>query len=106
VDIYEAAYNGASLRFRAVMMTAWSFIIGVIPLIIDSGAGAGAMRAIGITTASGMLVATVFGIIFVPAIYTIFQRLREWVRRDKTKKTQIPNKEADVADEGRKEGEE
>jgi hypothetical protein len=53
-----------------------------------------------------MLVATVFGIIFVPAIYTIFQRLREWVRRDKTKKTQIPNKEADVADEGRKEGEE
>jgi hydrophobe/amphiphile efflux-1 (HAE1) family protein len=106
VDIYEAAYNGASLRFRAVMMTAWSFIIGVIPLIIASGAGAGAMRAIGITTASGMLVATVFGIIFVPAIYTIFQRLREWVRRGKENTSQNSNEESDVADTNSKEGEE
>jgi hydrophobe/amphiphile efflux-1 (HAE1) family protein len=80
VDIYEAAYNGASLRFRAVMMTAWSFIFGVIPLILASGAGAGAMRAIGITTASGMLAATLFGIVFVPAIYAIFQRLREKIK--------------------------
>jgi HAE1 family hydrophobic/amphiphilic exporter-1 len=62
------------------MMTAWSFIFGVIPLILASGAGAGAMRAIGITTASGMLAATLFGIVFVPAIYAIFQRLREKIK--------------------------
>lgn len=79
VDVYDSAIQGASLRFRAVMMTAWSFIFGVLPLVFASGAGAGAMRAIGICTCSGMLFATVFGIIFVPSIYTIFQRMREAV---------------------------
>jgi multidrug efflux pump subunit AcrB len=79
VDVYDSAIQGASLRFRAVMMTAWSFIFGVMPLVFASGAGAGAMRAIGICTCSGMLFATVFGIIFVPSIYTIFQRMREAV---------------------------
>ena len=49
-DVYEAAVNGANLRYRAVMMTAWSFIFGVLPLVFASGAGAGAMTAIGICT--------------------------------------------------------
>jgi len=48
VPVADAAMNGASLRFRAVMMTAWSFIIGVLPLAFAKGAGAGAMKAIGI----------------------------------------------------------
>jgi multidrug efflux pump subunit AcrB len=74
------------------MMTAWSFIFGVFPLVIASGAGAGAMRAIGITTASGMFVATVVGIIFVPAIYAIFQRMREWVRRGEKNKKEEESK--------------
>jgi hydrophobe/amphiphile efflux-1 (HAE1) family protein len=81
VDVYDAAVCGASLRYRAVMMTAWSFIIGVLPLIFAGGAGAGAMRAIGICTCSGMLAATCFGIVFVPSIYAIFQRLRDGCRR-------------------------
>ena len=76
-SIVDAAVNGASLRYRAVMMTAWSFIFGVAPLVFATGAGAGAMKAIGICTCSGMLAATAFGIVFVPAIYSIFQRLRE-----------------------------
>ena len=75
--VVESALSGADLRFRAVMMTAWSFIFGVIPLVIASGAGAGAMKAIGITTMCGMLAATFVGIVFVPALYAVFQRIRE-----------------------------
>ena len=81
VPVDEAAREGASLRFRAVQMTAWSFIIGVAPLIFANSAGAASMRAIGICTASGMLAATLVGIIFVPALYSLFQRMRERVAR-------------------------
>ena len=72
-----AALNGAKLRYRAVLMTAWSFIIGVLPLVFAHSAGAGAMRAIGVCTMGGMLAATFVGIVFVPALYAFFQRLRE-----------------------------
>ena len=81
VPVEEAAMNGASLRFRAVMMTAWSFIFGVFPLVVANGAGANAQKAIGIATFSGMLAATFIGIVFVPALYALFQRLREFVLR-------------------------
>ena len=79
-SVFEAAVNGASLRYRAVMMTAWSFIFGVLPLVFADGAGGAAMRAIGICTCSGMLVSTFVGIIFVPALYSVCQRLREAVK--------------------------
>ena len=75
-----AALNGANLRYRAVLMTAWSFIIGVLPLVFADSAGAGAMRAIGVCTMFGMLAATFVGIVFVPALYAVFQRMRERVR--------------------------
>ncbi|MBQ0032438.1 MAG: efflux RND transporter permease subunit, partial [bacterium] len=75
-----AALNGANLRYRAVLMTAWSFIIGVLPLVFAHSAGAGAMRAIGICTMGGMLAATFVGIVFVPALYALFQRMRERVK--------------------------
>ena len=78
LGIRESAVAGADLRYRAVMMTAWSFIFGVLPLVFTRGAGAGAMRAIGICTCFGMLAATFVGIVFVPALYSVFQRLREF----------------------------
>lgn len=76
--IVEAAENGAKLRYRAVLMTAWSFLFGVFPMVIASGAGAGSRQAIGITTFSGMLAATLVGIIFTPALYAASQRVAEW----------------------------
>ena len=79
-SVTEAAINSGNLRFRAVMMTAWSFIFGVMPLVFASGAGAAAMKAIGICTCSGMLAATLVGIVFVPSLYAIFQRVREFVK--------------------------
>ena len=79
-SVFEAAMSGANLRYRAVLMTAWSFLFGVFPLVIATGAGSGSRRAIGITTFSGMVVATLIGIVFTPALYAAFQRIREWVK--------------------------
>ena len=79
-SIEEAAVNGGDLRFRAVMMTAWSFIFGVLPLVFATGAGSSAMRAIGICTCFGMLAATVFGIVLVPPLYAVLQHLREFAK--------------------------
>jgi len=75
--IYEAAQEGFSQRYRAVLMTAWSFVIGVFPMVVATGAGAGSRRAIGITTFYGMLISTIFGIVFIPVLYAFFQWLRE-----------------------------
>ena len=79
--IRAAAVRGAELRYRAVLMTAWSFIIGVLPLVFAKSAGAGAMKAIGICTMSGMLASTFVGIVFVPSLYSVFQRVRERISR-------------------------
>ena len=64
-----------------VMMTAVSFIIGIVPMMLATGAGAQSRRIIGTTVFSGMLVATVIGILFIPSLYVLFQRLREWAHR-------------------------
>jgi multidrug efflux pump subunit AcrB len=69
----EAAMEGASRRYRAVMMTAWSFIFGVLPLVFATGAGANAQRSIGVTTLSGMLAGTLVGYLFVPSLYVLFR---------------------------------
>ena len=76
--VREAALNGANLRFRAVMMTAISFIFGVFPMVVATGSGAASRQEIGITTFAGMVLATVFGIFMVPGLYSIFARMRDW----------------------------
>jgi hydrophobe/amphiphile efflux-1 (HAE1) family protein len=78
LSINEAARQGATRRFRAVMMTAVSFILGVLPMMLASGAGAHSRQIIGTTVFSGMLVATVVGIVFIPGLFVLFQRMREW----------------------------
>ncbi|MBE6356445.1 MAG: efflux RND transporter permease subunit [Lentisphaerae bacterium] len=78
-SVEEAAQNGFKHRYRAVLMTAWSFVIGVFPMVIATGAGAGSRRAIGITTFYGMLLSTIIGIVFIPPLYAFFQRGRERV---------------------------
>jgi hydrophobe/amphiphile efflux-1 (HAE1) family protein len=80
IEITTAAMNGANLRYRAVLMTAWSFLFGVFPMVVATGAGAGSRRAIGITTFSGMVLATLVGISFTPALYAAVQRIREWAK--------------------------
>lgn len=76
--IRQAAINGAGLRFRAVLMTAISFIFGVFPMVVATGSGAASRQEIGITTFFGMTLATIFGIFMVPGLYAIFARMRDW----------------------------
>lgn len=80
LSVKEAAIEAASQRFRAVMMTALSFLLGVVPLMVASGAGAASQKAIGIAVFGGMLAATVIGVILVPVLYVILQNAREWVK--------------------------
>ena len=80
LTIREAALEAAGQRFRAVMMTALSFLLGVVPLLTASGAGAASQSAIGIAVFGGMLAATVIGVIVVPVLYVMLQYLREWLK--------------------------
>jgi multidrug efflux pump subunit AcrB len=77
LSIVEAAAEGAKQRYRAVLMTAFTFILGVLPMVYATGAGAASRQAIGVTTFSGMLAATCLGIYLVPGLYALFQTLRE-----------------------------
>jgi len=84
--VAKAAVEGAKIRFRPVLMTSFTFILGVVPMVIATGAGAGSRRAIGTTVFSGMLAATVIGIFLIPPLYYAFQSFREKGRTWRTKR--------------------
>lgn len=77
-DIVKAAQKGASERFRAVLMTALTFILGVFPMVIATGAGASSQISIGTSVFFGMIAATFVGIIFIPALFAFFETIKEW----------------------------
>ncbi len=79
LSVFDAGLEAAKKRYRAVLMTALSFIIGVYPLVIATGAGAASRQAIGKPVFWGMLAATVVGIIIIPAMYVFFQSSREFI---------------------------
>jgi HAE1 family hydrophobic/amphiphilic exporter-1 len=69
--------EAARLRLRPILMTAFAFILGVVPLMIASGAGAASRRSIGTTVFGGMLAATLLTLLFVPVFYAVIEGLRE-----------------------------
>ena len=73
LSLKEAAHEGAKLRFRPIMMTAFAFILGVVPLVVASGAGAAARVSIGIAVFAGMLFASTVGLFFIPMLYVAIQ---------------------------------
>jgi len=73
----EAAIESARLRFRPILMTAVSFVLGTAPLVVASGAGAGARTALGTAVFTGMVVATVLGVFFTPVLYRLVQGTSE-----------------------------
>jgi multidrug efflux pump subunit AcrB len=79
-SIVDAAREGAHARFRAVMMTSFAFIAGLIPLVTAEGASMLSRRAVGTGVAGGMLAAAAVGIFVIPALYVVFQTLREKVK--------------------------
>jgi multidrug efflux pump len=83
ISIVGAAEEGAKTRYRPVMMTALAFIIGVIPLVIASGAGAGARQSIGTTVFGGMILATFIGTLFIPPLFVVSENITERLGRKK-----------------------
>ena len=75
LGIVESAVKGASERFRAVLMTALTFILGVMPMLFDTGAGAASQNSMGTTVFFGMLCATMIGIVFVSPLFVIFAKV-------------------------------
>lgn len=76
-SVHDAAATAARQRFRAVCMTAISFILGILPLVFASGAGSAGQHSLGITVFGGMLAALLVGTFFIPGFYVIVQSLRE-----------------------------
>ena len=77
LDIVEAAMAAARLRLRPILMTAFAFILGVVPLMFATGAGAASRQSIGTTVFGGMLAATILTLAFVPVFYALIEHLRE-----------------------------
>lgn len=91
-SILEASQKGAEERFRAVLMTALTFILGVFPMIVATGAGASSQIAIGSSVFYGMIAATFIGIIFIPALFALFETVKEHFALAKTVKPTSKNK--------------
>ncbi|MBI1202699.1 MAG: multidrug efflux RND transporter permease subunit [Rhodopseudomonas sp.] len=77
LDIVEAAVEASRLRLRPILMTAFAFILGVVPLMVATGAGAASRQSIGTTVFGGMLAATILTLAFVPVFYVVIERLRD-----------------------------
>ena len=80
-SIVDAAMQAAELRLRPILMTAFSFIFGVLPLAIATGAGAASRHSIGTTVLGGMLLATILSLVVVPVFYVVIETLREKLKR-------------------------
>jgi HAE1 family hydrophobic/amphiphilic exporter-1 len=74
-SIAEAAIEAAELRLRPILMTSFAFILGVLPLVFATGAGALGRRSVGTTVVGGMLLSTVLNLVFIPVLYVILSRL-------------------------------
>jgi hydrophobic/amphiphilic exporter-1 (mainly G- bacteria), HAE1 family len=83
MEIEDAALESARLRFRPILMTAFAFILGVVPLMLSSGAGSGAQNVMGTAVFWGMLVATFLGVFIIPGNFTFMQKfnLRFWAKK-------------------------
>jgi len=81
--LLESAVTAARARFRPILMTSFAFILGVVPLVLATGAGANARKSIGITVFSGMLASTCLAVLFVPVFFVVVQRFENWLKARK-----------------------
>jgi hydrophobe/amphiphile efflux-1 (HAE1) family protein len=77
-SIEQAALEGASIRFRPILMTSFAFIFGVLPLVIATGAGSASRHSLGTSVFGGMIAATVLGVLFVPVYFVAVEEFSEW----------------------------
>jgi len=77
-SIIDATVEASQVRFRPILMTSFTFILGVLPLLLANGAGASARKSLGLAVSTGMLASTCLAVLFVPAFYVVLQR---WIER-------------------------
>jgi HAE1 family hydrophobic/amphiphilic exporter-1 len=80
-NLFEAAMEAAKLRFRPILMTAFSFILGILPLLVASGAGAEARKVMGMTLFGGMLMATVIGVFMYPMLFVFIGKIARYEQK-------------------------
>ena len=80
-SIVEATLEASQARFRPILMTSFTFILGVLPLVLAHGAGASARKSLGLAVATGMLASTCLAVLFVPAFFIVLQRWQERAKR-------------------------
>ncbi len=85
-SVYKAAMDGLIQRFRPVLMTAFTFILGMIPMVLANGAGAASRRALGVPVFYGMLIGTLAGLVLIPLFYMLVQSQVERYQRYRAKK--------------------
>ena len=78
LSLFDAAIQSAEMRFRPILMTAFSFILGVMPLVFASGAGAEARKVMGMALIGGMVLATVLGVFFYPMLFVFIGRVAKY----------------------------
>jgi HAE1 family hydrophobic/amphiphilic exporter-1 len=81
LSLFDAAVKAAKLRFRPILMTAFSFILGVMPLVLASGAGAEARVVMGVALLGGMFIATVLGVFFYPMLFVFIGKIARYEQK-------------------------
>jgi len=90
LSLFDAAIESAKQRFRPILMTAFSFILGVLPLVVASGAGAESRKVMGIALLGGMTIATIMGVFFYPMLYVFIGKLAGYEKK-REKMQQLSN---------------
>jgi HAE1 family hydrophobic/amphiphilic exporter-1 len=86
VSLLESAVQASQMRFRPILMTSFAFILGVLPLVLATGAGANARRSLGISVFSGMIASTCLAVLLVPSFFVVLQRFDEWRKHNRQPK--------------------
>ena len=99
MDRFEAAIEACRLRLRPILMTSFAFILGVIPLVIATGAGSEMRQTLGTAVFSGMIGVTIFGLIFTPVFYTLIRGFAARKAAREAKKEEKKKDENDLSQE-------
>jgi HAE1 family hydrophobic/amphiphilic exporter-1 len=94
LSLVEAAINAAKSRFRPILMTAFSFILGVFPLVVASGTGAEARKVMGMALLGGMGIATLLGVFMYPMLFILIGKIAGYEKKRKSGQAQINQGEA------------
>ena len=90
LDTAEAVQRAARTRLRPILMTSFAFIFGVLPLVTATGAGSASRNSLGTALFGGMILSTLLNLVVVPVLYTIVERLREYLHRSRTVHHRVP----------------